>query len=99
MELVLSKREPLHEEPVYLLMEELRAPARYMDVLGAIAQGRTTLSEIASSAGLRRENATTYLAYLELLGLIEKEKPLLGEAGAATPCEIRSSPSGSSSLG
>jgi len=78
VELVLSKRGPLHEEPVYLLMEELRAPARYMDVLGAIAQGRTTLSEIATYAGLRRENATTYLAYLELLGLIERERPLLG---------------------
>lgn len=82
VELVLSKRGPLHEEPVYLLMEELRAPARYMDVLGAIAQGRTTLSDIASAAGLRRENATTYLSYLELLGLVERAKPLLGKGRA-----------------
>jgi len=82
VELVLSKRGPLHEEPVYLLMEELRAPARYMDILGAIAQGRTTLSEIASAAGLRRENATTYLSYLERLGLVEREKPLLGRGRA-----------------
>jgi AAA+ ATPase superfamily predicted ATPase len=82
VELVLSRRGPLHEEPVYLLMEELRAPARYMDILGAIAQGRTTLSEIASAAGLRRENATTYLSYLELLGLIERERPLLGRGRA-----------------
>jgi len=82
VELVLSKRGPLHEEPVYLLMEELRAPARYMDILGAIAQGRTTLSEIANAAGLRRENATTYLSYLELLGLVDREKPLLGKGRA-----------------
>jgi hypothetical protein len=79
VKLVLSKRGALHEEPVYLLMEELRAPARYMDILGAIAQGRTTLSEIASATGLKRENATTYLSYLELLGLIEREKPLVGK--------------------
>lgn len=78
LELVLSRRGPLHEEPVHLLMEELRAPARYMDILGAIAQGRTTLSEIASVAALRRENATTYLSYLELLGLVERERPVLG---------------------
>jgi len=63
-------------------MEELRAPARYMDILGAIAQGKTTLSEIASAAGLRRESATTYLSYLELLGLVDREKPLLGKGGA-----------------
>jgi AAA+ ATPase superfamily predicted ATPase len=82
VKLVLSKRGPLYEEPVYLLMEELRVPSRYMDILGAIAQGRTTLSEIASAAGLRRENATTYLSYLELLGIVEREKPLLGRGRA-----------------
>lgn len=64
-------------------MEELRAPARYMDILGAIAQGKTTLSEIASAAGLRRESATTYLSYLELLGLVDREKPLLGKGGSS----------------
>jgi len=76
-ELVLNKRGPLHEEPVYLLMEELRTPTRYMDILGAIAQGKTTLSEIASTAGLRRENVTTYISYLELLGIVGREKPLM----------------------
>jgi len=78
--LVLSKRGPLHEEPEFLLMEEFRAPERYMDILSAIAQGKASLSEIAGCTGLRRENLTTYLASLELLGLIGKETPLLGRA-------------------
>jgi len=77
IDLVLSKRGPLHEEPLFLLLEELRAPARYMDVLTAISQGRRTLSEIASAAGISRENLTTYLATLEHLGLIERERPVL----------------------
>ncbi len=78
--LVLSKRGPLHEEPEFLLMEEFRAPERYMDILSAVAQGKSSLSEIAGHTGLRRENLTTYLASLELLGLIGKETPLLGRA-------------------
>ncbi|MFZ8855094.1 MAG: ATP-binding protein, partial [Thermofilaceae archaeon] len=78
--LVLSKRGPLHEEPEFLLMEEFRAPERYMDILSAVAQGKASLSEIAGHTGLRRENLTTYLVSLELLGLIGKETPLLGRA-------------------
>lgn len=77
IKLVLSKRGPLHEEPLFLLLEELRSPARYLDVLTAVSQGRRTLSEIANAAGIPRENLTTYLATLEQLDLVEKERPVL----------------------
>ncbi|MBS7648766.1 MAG: ATP-binding protein [Candidatus Bathyarchaeia archaeon] len=75
IEKILSKRSPLHDEPEMLLMEEIRTPQRYMDMLSAIAQGKNTISEIADTVGLNRENATTYLKTLEILDLIERVTP------------------------
>jgi len=76
VEKVVSKRSPLHDEPEMLLMEEIRVPQRYMDVLSAISQGRNTLSHIADATGLNRENVTTYLKTLEILDLIERVTPV-----------------------
>jgi len=76
VEKILSRRSPLHDEPEMLLMEEIRAPQRYMDILSAIASGRRTVSEIADSTGLSRENVTTYLKTLEILDLIERVTPV-----------------------
>ncbi|MEM3489057.1 MAG: ATP-binding protein [Nitrososphaerota archaeon] len=76
VEKILSKRSPLHDEPEMLLMEEIRAPQRYMDILSAIAQGKNAVSEIADATGLSRENATTYLKTLEILDLIERVTPV-----------------------
>jgi hypothetical protein len=73
---ILSKRSPLHDEPEMLLMEEIRAPQRYMDMLSAIALGKNSMSEIADATGLSRENATTYLKTLEILDLIERVTPI-----------------------
>src|SRR3990172_5327334 len=73
---ILSKRSPLYDEPEMLLMEEIRAPQRYMDILAAIALGKNTLSEIADTTGLNRENTTTYLKTLEILDLIERIVPV-----------------------
>jgi len=72
IEKILSKRSPLHDEPEILLMEEIRAPQRYMDIMSAISQGKNTISEIANAVGLNRENTTTYLKTLEILDLIER---------------------------
>jgi len=76
VEKILSKRSPLHGEPEMLLMEEIRAPQRYMDILSVIALGKNTISEIADATGLSRENATTYLKTLEILDLIERATPI-----------------------
>jgi len=76
VEKILNKRSPLHDEPEILLMEEVRVPQRYMDILSAIAQGRSTVSEIADAVGLGRENVTTYLKALETLDLIERITPI-----------------------
>ncbi|MGQ9460914.1 MAG: ATP-binding protein [Candidatus Bathyarchaeaceae archaeon] len=76
VEKILSKRSPLHDEPEMLLMEEIRAPQRYMDILSVIALGKNTISEIADATGLSRENATTYIKTLEILDLIERITPV-----------------------
>ena len=76
VEKILSKRSPLHDEPEMLLMEEIRAPQRYMDILSVIARGKNTISEIADATGLSRENATTYMKTLEILDLIERVTPV-----------------------
>lgn len=76
VEEILSKRSPLHDEPEMLLMEEIRAPQRYMDILSAMARGKNTISEIADAAGLSRENATTYIKTLEIIDLIERVTPV-----------------------
>jgi AAA+ ATPase superfamily predicted ATPase len=58
---ILSKNSPLHDEPEMLLMEEIRTPQRYLDILGAIATGKNTLSQIADFTGLNRESTIVYL--------------------------------------
>jgi len=70
--MILSKRSPLHDEPEMLLMEEIRAPQRYMDILSALAQGKNTVSQIGDSTGLNREITPVYLKTLEMLDLIER---------------------------
>ncbi len=77
--LILRKDGALHDEPEYLLLEELRAPGRYMDILTAISLGKCCLSEISDFTKIRRENLTTYLSSLENLDLIGREKPVLVE--------------------
>ena len=76
IEKILSKRSPLHDEPEMLLMEEIRAPQRYMDILSVIAMGKNTISQIGDATGLSRENTTTYLKTLEILDLIERVTPI-----------------------
>lgn len=76
VEKILSKGSPLYDEPEMLLMEEIRTPERYMDLLSAIAAGKNRLSEISDTVGLNRENATGYLKSLEMLGLIERITPV-----------------------
>ncbi|MEM2104768.1 MAG: ATP-binding protein [Candidatus Bathyarchaeia archaeon] len=76
VEKILCKRSPLHDEPEMLLLEEIRAPQRYVDILSAIARGKNTISEIADATGLSRENTTTYLKTLETLDLVERVTPV-----------------------
>ena len=77
--LILKKGGALYDEPEYLLLEELRVPSHYMDILTAISFGKRTFSEISDFTKVRRENLTTYLSSLEMLKLISREHPVLVE--------------------
>ena len=77
--LILKKGGALYDEPEYLLLEEVRVPSHYMDILTAISFGKCSLSEISDFTRIKRENLTTYLNSLEILELISREYPVLVE--------------------
>lgn len=79
LNLVLNKNGALHDEPEYLLLEELRVLNHYMDILTAISLGKCYLSEISDFTKIKRENLTSYLNSLENLDLISREYPVLVE--------------------
>ena len=66
----------LFEEPQNLLKQELREPAVYNAVLKAVADGRTKLSQIASTAGIEVSACSGYLKNLMALGIIKRETPI-----------------------
>ena len=74
--LTLDPNGVLHQEPVFLLREELHEPRSYFALLQAIAAGNTRLNEIAQAAGVERASASRYLATLVDLGVVERTVPV-----------------------
>lgn len=72
---ILTQGRFLHDEPRFLLLQELRDPSRYFSVLQAIAGGRTRLNEIAQSAGISSSSISFYLNMLQEMGLVERVVP------------------------
>ena len=66
----------LFEEPSNLLKQELREPANYNAVLQAIADGKTKLSQIATTVGIEASACAGYLKNLMALGIVQRETPL-----------------------
>ena len=66
----------LLEEPSNLLLQECRNPEQYDAIVQAIAQGRSRISEIASSTGIPASNVKSYVDKLASLGIVERELPL-----------------------
>jgi len=66
----------LYEDGEWLLREELRQPTVYLNILTAIAEGSTRLSEIAGKSRVDITNMPKYLKVLLTLGLIKKEFPI-----------------------
>lgn len=78
----------LFEEPANLLRREVRDPANYNAVLGAIAAGNIRNSVIASTVGLETSAATAYLKNLITFGLVGRYTPVTEKAGRKTIYEI-----------
>lgn len=76
IEHVLRKNSFLYEEPSNLLMQELRTPNKYNDIIKAIATGSTEPNEISDKAGVEANKLTNYLKSLMELNIVEKQFPL-----------------------
>lgn len=74
--LTLDPNGVLHQEPVFLLREELHEPRSYFALLQALAAGNTRLNEIAQAAGVDRAPASRYLATLVNLGVVQRTVPV-----------------------
>jgi len=66
----------LFNEGRLLLMEELRSPTTYGQIIEAIALGKTRLSEIASYVMMEPKDLPAYLKVLSNLGIVKREVPV-----------------------
>ncbi len=66
----------LYEEGEFLLMAELRQIETYLNIILAISQGATKLSEIASKSRVDVTNILKYLNVLVRLGIIKRVRPV-----------------------
>ena len=66
----------LYEDAERLLKDELREPTVYLNILKAINDGKTKLTEIANEARVAVTNLPKYLKTLETLDLVYKEFPV-----------------------
>lgn len=69
----------LYEEPLNLLKQEVQKAAVYNAVIAAIAGGKTTNNEIATTVGMSTAELSYYLKELQNIGLVEKEEPAISK--------------------
>jgi len=74
-ELILDRDGVLHEEPMRLLLDDMRGASQPHSLLALIAGGANRLSEIAGRIGKPATNLTRPLANLIQLGYIKRELP------------------------
>lgn len=66
----------MSSEPESLILQELKDPKRYNDVIEAMAKGLTRISEISDRSGITAAETSMYLKDLTDLGYVEKVMPL-----------------------
>ncbi|WP_456326337.1 ATP-binding protein [Palaeococcus sp. (in: euryarchaeotes)] len=71
-----SKVSILYEDAERLLKDELREPIDYLNILKAINEGKTKLTEIAGETRIAVTNIPKYIKTLETLDLVYKEFPI-----------------------
>ncbi len=77
--LLFSKGARYHDEPKYLLREEIREVSRYFSILKAIANGATTFGNISSKSRVNTNSLGKYLSILQDMGYINKEISVVGK--------------------
>ncbi len=73
---ILARGSALHSEADFLIRQELREPAVYNTLLGAIAAGETKLNGISQKSLVDNRTASSYLGRLMGMGLVEREFPV-----------------------
>ena len=76
MDLFFDDNGALFEEATNLLKQEMRNPASYNSILGAIASGASRLNEIANKVGLDTSACSGLLKSLIELNIVEKIYPV-----------------------
>jgi AAA+ ATPase superfamily predicted ATPase len=76
---ILDKRSFFYREGYYLMNEELKDISTFLNILRAIAEGNTKISEISNFTGIESKKIYPYLEILENLGFIKKQTPIFGE--------------------
>ncbi len=66
----------LYNEPLFLLMQELREPRNYFAILKAISFGANRINDIVQSSGLDRGMVVKYLETLQNLRIVKRELPV-----------------------
>ena len=69
-----------YEEPSNLIKQELREPATYNSILGAIASGASRLNEISTKTGMESNKCGKYLTALLALEIVKKDTPVAEES-------------------
>lgn len=71
----LSKEGFFYQEGLFLVSQEFRDPSTYLNILKAIAFGKTKLNDISNYTGIEGKKISSYLDLLIELGLVIKEIP------------------------
>lgn len=71
-----SKDGYLVEEVEFVLGEQLRQKERYLELCGHLAAGTSTLADLSRRTGMNKGQLDFYLARLEVLGFVEKFRPI-----------------------
>lgn len=66
----------LYDEALNILRQEVREPRVYFTILATVAEGRTSLSEIASVSRIDPRSIGKYIDLLEELDIIRRVRPL-----------------------
>lgn len=74
----------LYEEPENLLKQELREPAMYNAIIRAAANGKSKMSDLASSMNVSSSKLAPYLNKLLELGILTKQTPVFEPEGRKT---------------
>ncbi|MCK4642906.1 ATP-binding protein [bacterium] len=76
-EKILDKNSYLFSEPRFLLIEELREPSTYFDIIRSLAFGNTRLNDISQDTQIHdRAKVNKYLSVLKKLHIIDRQVPV-----------------------